>query len=119
MFRKETESGIRAPRSSLNRYTFQVKTRVYSEENALPIVRMREDSVIGAGFFKDPCVLDDRGFVAVPEGPGLGIEIDPAPGWRRLWLSRVRVLGAKCAQSRKLPTRCLPGRESCNEELVI
>jgi len=34
-------------------------------------------TVIGAGFFKDPYVLDEDGFVAVPEGPGLGIELDP------------------------------------------
>ena len=35
-------------------------------------------TVIGAGFFKDPYVLDDEGCVAVPEGPGLGVELDPA-----------------------------------------
>ncbi len=34
-------------------------------------------TVIGAGFFKDPYALDDEGFVAVPDGPGLGIELDP------------------------------------------
>jgi len=34
-------------------------------------------TVIGAGFFKDPYVLDDDGYVAVPEGPGLGVELDP------------------------------------------
>ena len=33
-------------------------------------------TVIGAGFFKDPYVLDGEGFVTVPEGPGLGIELD-------------------------------------------
>ena len=33
-------------------------------------------TVIGAGFFKDPYVLDEDGYVAVPEGVGLGIEID-------------------------------------------
>jgi len=34
-------------------------------------------TVIGSGFFKDPYVLDSEGYVATPEGPGLGIEIDP------------------------------------------
>jgi len=34
-------------------------------------------TLIGEGFFNDPYVLDDDGCVAVPEGPGLGIEIDP------------------------------------------
>jgi galactonate dehydratase len=33
-------------------------------------------TVIGAGFFKDPYVLDDAGYVATPEGPGLGVELD-------------------------------------------
>ena len=33
-------------------------------------------TVIGAGFFKDPYVLDEDGYVAVPERVGLGIEID-------------------------------------------
>jgi galactonate dehydratase len=33
-------------------------------------------TVIGAGFFKDPYVLDDEGCVAVPDGPGLGVELD-------------------------------------------
>ena len=34
-------------------------------------------TLIGAGFFKDPYALDDEGCVAVPDGPGLGIELDP------------------------------------------
>ena len=33
-------------------------------------------TVIGAGFFKEPYVLDSEGFVAVPKGPGLGVELD-------------------------------------------
>jgi galactonate dehydratase len=38
----------------------------------------REDgrTYIGKGYFKEPFVLDDEGCVAVPEGPGLGIELD-------------------------------------------
>jgi galactonate dehydratase len=38
----------------------------------------REDgrTYIGKGFFKDPFVLDADGCVAVPTGPGLGIELD-------------------------------------------
>ncbi len=31
---------------------------------------------IGAGYFREPFVLDDEGCVAVPQGPGLGIELD-------------------------------------------
>ena len=33
-------------------------------------------TVIGAGFLKNPYVLDDEGFVAVPDGPGLSVELD-------------------------------------------
>ena len=31
---------------------------------------------IGKGFFTEPFALDSEGCVAIPEGPGLGIEID-------------------------------------------
>jgi galactonate dehydratase len=31
---------------------------------------------LGKGFFKEPFVLDEDGCVAVPQGPGLGVEID-------------------------------------------
>jgi galactonate dehydratase len=34
-------------------------------------------TVIGSGFFKNPFVLDSEGYVATPEGPGLGIYLDP------------------------------------------
>jgi len=33
-------------------------------------------TLIGKGYFADPFELDDEGCVAVPQGPGLGIEID-------------------------------------------
>ena len=38
----------------------------------------REDgkTVFGKGYFKDPFVLDEDGCVAVPDGSGLGIELD-------------------------------------------
>lgn len=38
----------------------------------------REDgrTLFGKGYFKEPFVLDDEGCVALPEGPGLGIELD-------------------------------------------
>ena len=38
----------------------------------------REDgrTCIGRGYFADPFVLDDDGCVAVPTGPGLGVELD-------------------------------------------
>jgi galactonate dehydratase len=32
--------------------------------------------MIGQGFLKQPFVLDAEGCVAVPQGPGLGVEID-------------------------------------------
>ena len=35
-------------------------------------------TVIGAGYFKKPLVLEDDGCIALPEGPGLGIELDEA-----------------------------------------
>ena len=34
-------------------------------------------TVIGSDFFKNPFVLDSEGYVATPEGPGLGIDLDP------------------------------------------
>jgi galactonate dehydratase len=33
---------------------------------------------IGKGYLREPFVLDDEGYVAVPQGPGLGIELDEA-----------------------------------------
>lgn len=38
----------------------------------------REDgkTIIGKGYLKTPFVLDEEGCVAVPQGPGLGVEID-------------------------------------------
>jgi galactonate dehydratase len=38
----------------------------------------REDgrTYIGKGFFKQPFVLDCDGCVQVPDGPGLGVELD-------------------------------------------
>ena len=33
-------------------------------------------TVIGKGYLREPFVLDPEGCVAVPEGPGLGIELD-------------------------------------------
>ncbi|TFG69254.1 MAG: galactonate dehydratase, partial [Anaerolineales bacterium] len=40
----------------------------------------RDDSltVIGKGYLKKPFILDGEGCVAVPNGPGLGIELDTA-----------------------------------------
>ena len=35
-------------------------------------------TLIGTGFFRQPFELDSEGFVAVPGGPGLGVEIDDA-----------------------------------------
>jgi len=38
---------------------------------------------LGAGYLREPFVLDDDGCVAVPDGPGLGIELDEQ-GMRRI-----------------------------------
>ncbi|MCB0116455.1 MAG: hypothetical protein KDD84_20295 [Caldilineaceae bacterium] len=46
------------------------------EHNEVNDSRIDGRTVIGAGYFKDPFVLDDEGCVAVPEKPGLGIELD-------------------------------------------
>jgi galactonate dehydratase len=45
--------------------------------------RVDGKTLIGRGYFKDPFELGEDGCVAVPEGPGLGVEIDNA-GFERL-----------------------------------
>jgi galactonate dehydratase len=48
-------------------------------------------TVIGEGYFSEPFVLGDDGCVAVPEGPGLGVELDEAglaQVMRRPWSER-------------------------------
>ncbi len=46
------------------------------EHNEVNDSRVDGKTLIGKGYFREPFELDDDGFVAVPEGPGLGIEID-------------------------------------------
>jgi galactonate dehydratase len=46
------------------------------EHNEVNDSRIDGRTVIGAGYLKDPFVLDDEGCVAVPDKPGLGIELD-------------------------------------------
>ncbi|MBI1295553.1 galactonate dehydratase [bacterium] len=46
------------------------------EHNEVNDSRINGRTVIGAGYFKDPFVLDAEGCVAVPDKPGLGIELD-------------------------------------------
>lgn len=48
------------------------------EHNEVNDGREEGRTVIGKGFLKDPFVLDPNGCVAVPQGPGLGIQIDEA-----------------------------------------
>jgi galactonate dehydratase len=48
------------------------------EHNEVNDWREGNKTFLGAGYFKDPFVLDADGCVAVPGGPGLGIEIDEA-----------------------------------------
>jgi galactonate dehydratase len=44
------------------------------------VIDWRQDghTYFGKGYFKEPFVLDDEGCVQVPQGPGLGIELDEA-----------------------------------------
>lgn len=46
------------------------------EHNEVNDWRVDGKTLIGYGYLKEPFVLDDDGCVAVPQGPGLGIEID-------------------------------------------
>jgi galactonate dehydratase len=46
------------------------------EHNEVNDSRQGNQTVIGAGYLRTPFVLDADGCVAVPSGPGLGIEID-------------------------------------------
>jgi galactonate dehydratase len=53
------------------------------EHNEVNDWRDGNRTLIGRGFFKEPFVLDADGCVAVPDGPGLGIELD-AEGMERI-----------------------------------
>jgi galactonate dehydratase len=58
------------------------------EHNEVNDTREQGRTVIGRGFLKDPFVLDADGCVAVPQKPGLGIELDEeglAEIMRREW----------------------------------
>jgi galactonate dehydratase len=46
------------------------------EHNEVNDYRDGNRTLIGKGYLKDPFVLDDEGCVAVPDKPGLGIELD-------------------------------------------
>jgi galactonate dehydratase len=46
------------------------------EHNEVNDTRVGDRTLIGQGFFKEPFVLDGEGCVTVPDGPGLGIELD-------------------------------------------
>jgi galactonate dehydratase len=46
------------------------------EHNEVNDYRDGDRTLIGRGFLKEPFVLDADGCVAVPDGPGLGIELD-------------------------------------------
>jgi galactonate dehydratase len=48
------------------------------EHNEVNDTRDGGRTVIGAGYLRDPFVVGDDGCVAVPEAPGLGVEIDEA-----------------------------------------
>lgn len=46
------------------------------EHNEVNDWRAEGKTIIGQGYLKTPFVLDEEGCVAVPRGPGLGVEID-------------------------------------------
>ena len=46
------------------------------EHNEVNDSRVDGRTLIGRGYFKQPFELDSEGFVAIPEGPGLGVEIN-------------------------------------------
>ena len=48
------------------------------EHNEVNDYRENGRTLIGKGYFAEPFVLDREGCVAVPEGPGLGVELDEA-----------------------------------------
>ncbi|HEU5316686.1 MAG TPA: enolase C-terminal domain-like protein [Chloroflexota bacterium] len=48
------------------------------EHNEVNCRRVDGRTVIGEGYFSEPFVLGDDGCVAVPQGPGLGVELDDA-----------------------------------------
>jgi galactonate dehydratase len=47
------------------------------EHNEVNDWREGDQTYIGAGYLRTPFALDREGCVAVPQGPGLGIELDP------------------------------------------
>ena len=46
------------------------------EHNEVNDWRDGSQTVIGKGYLREPFVLDDDGCVQVPQGPGLGVELD-------------------------------------------
>src|SRR5690606_26242359 len=46
------------------------------EHNEVLDYRDQGRTLFGKGYFKQPFVLEDDGCVAVPDGPGLGVELD-------------------------------------------
>jgi len=46
------------------------------EQNPVNLYRENGRVVWGKGYLKEPFVLDEEGFVPLPKGPGLGIELD-------------------------------------------
>ncbi|RIK56612.1 MAG: hypothetical protein DCC57_03110, partial [Chloroflexi bacterium] len=46
------------------------------EHNEVLDYRQDGRTLFGKGYFKQPLVLEDDGCVALPTGPGLGIELD-------------------------------------------
>jgi galactonate dehydratase len=46
------------------------------EHNEVNDTRVDDRTVIGQGYLREPFVLDDDGCVAVPQRPGLGVELD-------------------------------------------
>ena len=47
------------------------------EHNEVNDSRVDDRTLIGLGYFKQPFILETDGCIAVPDAPGLGIELDP------------------------------------------
>ena len=75
------------------------------EHNEVNDSREGGRTLIGKGFFKQPFELDDDGYVAVPEGPGLGIEIDDE-GFEKIMSKPWSEVNWPSASGRHPDTRC-------------
>ena len=70
-----------APHCPLGPIAFAASVQL---DACIPNFLIQEHVSLGEGYLKNPFELDGDGFVAVPEGPGLGIELTRMPWPTRL-----------------------------------